>query len=226
MAVKMPFDQAHVYKAPDNETGKWLHDFAWSHCVHLSFKERVGVPEAERRFDWLVAKMWASEHKPVAWFLLTERRFPGDNPHLHSLMMGTESFKMYKWQQEWYKTQGESEITPYDPTGNMCNYLGGKIECVKKFDLVRFKFSDGFPSLTVPHPVEEAAIGKTRKKVGRPMVVYRPGFLKHFREVLERLDGQNISRRQAARELNIGYATLKRFLDARKETTDGSKGLY
>ena len=40
------------------------------------------------------------------------------------------------------------------------------------------------------------------------------GFLQRFQEVVNRIGEDGISRRQAARELNIGYATLKRLLDA------------
>jgi transposase len=40
---------------------------------------------------------------------------------------------------------------------------------------------------------------------------------------MERLEQGGISRRQAARELAIGYATLKRLLDARLYPTNGSE---
>ena len=40
---------------------------------------------------------------------------------------------------------------------------------------------------------------------------------------MERLNGGDISRRQAARELKIGYATLKRLLDAGSTGTRGGE---
>ncbi len=52
------------------------------------------------------------------------------------------------------------------------------------------------------------------RQIGRPKVTDRKGFKKRFGDFLERLNGGSISRRQAAKELNIGYATLKRLLDA------------
>ena len=52
------------------------------------------------------------------------------------------------------------------------------------------------------------------RQIGRPRVTDRKGFNKRFGAILERLNGGDISRRQAARELGIGYATLKRLLDA------------
>lgn len=53
---------------------------------------------------------------------------------------------------------------------------------------------------------------KEGKKIGRPRVTDRRGFGARYNTVLERLRGGDISRRKAARELGIGYATLKRLL--------------
>ncbi len=51
-------------------------------------------------------------------------------------------------------------------------------------------------------------------KIGRPRVTDREGFDRRFGAILERLNDGEISRRQAARELEVGYATLKRLLDS------------
>ena len=61
------------------------------------------------------------------------------------------------------------------------------------------------------------------KKIGRPSVMDRRGFKKRFGAVLERLQAGEISRGEAAKELGIGYATLKRLIDAQAagEGTDG-----
>ena len=55
-------------------------------------------------------------------------------------------------------------------------------------------------------------------KVGRPRVTDRSGFNRRFGDILERLNGDKISRRQAAKELEIGQATLKRLLDSGYQT--------
>ena len=52
------------------------------------------------------------------------------------------------------------------------------------------------------------------KQIGRPKVTDRKGFNLRFNEILDRLAVGEISRRNAAKELKIGYATLKRLLDA------------
>ncbi len=55
------------------------------------------------------------------------------------------------------------------------------------------------------------------KKIGRPKVPDRKGFSKRFGAIVERRLKGDISRRQAAKELNIGYATLKRLLDSHNQ---------
>ena len=52
------------------------------------------------------------------------------------------------------------------------------------------------------------------ERIGRPKVTDRRGFRNRFGAILERLKSGDISRRKAAKELGIGYATLKRLLDA------------
>ena len=52
------------------------------------------------------------------------------------------------------------------------------------------------------------------KKIGRPRVTDRRGFHIRYKTILERLSSGEISRRRAAKELDIGYATLKRLLDS------------
>ena len=51
-------------------------------------------------------------------------------------------------------------------------------------------------------------------KIGRPKVTDRRGFSRRFGDILERLNDGSISRRQAARELGVGFATLKRLIDS------------
>ena len=53
-------------------------------------------------------------------------------------------------------------------------------------------------------------------QIGRPRVMDRKGFRGRFGAVLERLRLGQVSRCQAARDLNIGYATLKRLIDAQE----------
>ncbi len=54
---------------------------------------------------------------------------------------------------------------------------------------------------------------KLGKRIGRPPVTEREGFAERFREVVERIWTDGLSHRQAAKELNIGFATLKRLMD-------------
>ena len=51
------------------------------------------------------------------------------------------------------------------------------------------------------------------KRIGRPRVRERPDFDQRFIQVVGCIGPEGITRSQAARELGIGYATLKRLLD-------------
>lgn len=67
----------------------------------------------------------------------------------------------------------------------------------------------------------KAGMDRARKQghpIGRPKVIDRPGFNRRFGDILERLREGNVSRRKAAEELNIGYATLKRLIDKQTKT--------
>ena len=57
-------------------------------------------------------------------------------------------------------------------------------------------------------------------RIGRPRVTDKRGFRTRFGAVLQRLQAGDLSRRRAARELDIGYATLKRLLDSGYGTDD------
>lgn len=68
---------------------------------------------------------------------------------------------------------------------------------------------------------ERRLIGSERNKrsglkTGRPRVTGREGFNESFGDILERLGKGELSRTQAAKELGVGYATLKRLLDEGK----------
>ena len=53
------------------------------------------------------------------------------------------------------------------------------------------------------------------RRMGHPKVTFeRRGFKTRYKPIMERLSAGNISRRRAAKELGIGYAGLKRFLDS------------
>lgn len=58
------------------------------------------------------------------------------------------------------------------------------------------------------------------KRIGRPRVFERPQFTEHFETTVNRLNLGVLSRRQAAKELAIGYATLKRLLDSKSKLSE------
>ena len=62
--------------------------------------------------------------------------------------------------------------------------------------------------------VKAGMVQRHGKPISRPKVKYRHGFNKRSEEFLK-VSAGDISRRKAARELEIGYAILKRLLDSR-----------
>jgi hypothetical protein len=52
------------------------------------------------------------------------------------------------------------------------------------------------------------------KRIGRPRVTERPEFTQRLSAILARLRLGELSRRQAAKELDVGYATLTRLLES------------
>lgn len=52
------------------------------------------------------------------------------------------------------------------------------------------------------------------KRIGRPPVLERPGFPERLTAALRAMESGSLSRRQAAKLLGIGFATLKRLIDA------------
>ena len=51
------------------------------------------------------------------------------------------------------------------------------------------------------------------KNIGRPMVTVKRGCLTRYKTVLERLSGGELARGKTAKELGIGYTTIKRLID-------------
>ena len=52
------------------------------------------------------------------------------------------------------------------------------------------------------------------KRIGRPRVTDKRGFKTRYQAMLALLNNREVSRRQAARQLGVGYASLKRLLDS------------
>ena len=55
------------------------------------------------------------------------------------------------------------------------------------------------------------------KRIGRPPAMERPGFAERFSAARRAIESGSLSRRQAAKLLGIGYATLKRLIDAHRQ---------
>ena len=68
--------------------------------------------------------------------------------------------------------------------------------------------------MAVHRQLVKAGMEKARqegKHIGRPRVTERPEFIESYHTVLMQIREGTLSRRKAARQLDIGYATLKRL---------------
>jgi len=106
----------------------------------------------------------------------------------------------------------------YPPEDNLYSELGEwdyEMETVSQRQIMWYEDSE---MKVIHRNLVKAGMGKARqqgKRIGRPRVIERPEFLQRFDSMLERLKLGEISRRRAASELGIGYATLVRLLESK-----------
>ena len=105
----------------------------------------------------------------------------------------------------------------------LCSYSEPWLDTTNPFDEALYYITVAYAGLERGILRERVKAGMERsrrqgRRIGRPKVTDSRGFSRRFGAVLERLEAGDLSRRRAARELGIGYATLKRLLDARRPT--------
>jgi hypothetical protein len=113
-----------------------------------------------------------------------------------------------------------TELTPYCPTLEDPNTDAGT--CNSKPKVIWYEDSQ---MLAIHRELVKSGMERARqqgKRIGRPRVSERPEFSQMFADVAERISRGELSRRQAASELAIGYTTLSRLLDNRSQSLDQS----
>ena len=113
-----------------------------------------------------------------------------------------------------------TELTPYCPTPKDPNTGAGTRNSEPK--VIWYEDSQ---MLAIHRELVKSGMERARqqgKRIGRPRVSERPEFPQRFAAVAERISLGELSRRQAARELAIGYATLSRLLGNRSQPLDQS----
>jgi len=91
----------------------------------------------------------------------------------------------------------ESETDKYEPRSRVVWYEDSAMRQIHR-DLVKAGM---------------ARASQQGKRIGRPRVTERPEFAQRFAAVMDRVTLGILSKRQAAKALGIGYATLKRLMD-------------
>ncbi len=113
-----------------------------------------------------------------------------------------------------------AELTPYCPTLEGPNTDAGTRNSKPK--VIWYEDSQ---MMAIHRDLVKSGMERARqqgKRIGRPRVSERPEFSQRFVAIVERISLGQLSRRQAARELAIGYTTLSRLLDNQPQSMAAS----
>jgi len=151
--------------------------------------------------------------KDTGWMLFHDydsRRSAAGFPDLVMTRDGRTIFAELKSQKGRIRTEQKQWMAELEKTQGVEVYLWRPSDMDDVVDTLMRRTTTHSDSIT--RGMRSAEANGTH--IGRPSVWTRPGFTDEWRTIKEQIDNQEISRRQAAKELQIGYATLKRMLDA------------
>ena len=170
----------------------YCHAQGWS--VYKEYIDKASAIDLAHRTAWRKLLDDAAKRKFKILLVFRLDRAFRSVKHLHDTLFVWEALGIsFKSLEEQFDTS--------TPLGRLLlNLLASLAEF--ELELIRERVKAG---------MERAA--RQGKKIGRPRVIDRQGFNNRYKTILERLRQGDISRRAAARELGIGYATLKRLLD-------------
>jgi len=154
--------------------------------------------EVQRRLDGRLVAFYKGE-------LLTPQEAP---PLAASLRAGTRKYP---------KPGFCAELTPYCPTV--------EAQDEPRMSEPRVIWYEDSGMMAVHRTLVKAGMERARqqgKHIGRPRVADRPEFIESYHTAVMQIREGILSRRKAAKQLSIGYATLKRYLDAGAEPTERS----
>ena len=181
-----------------------LRDFAAAHglIVHREYVDRAPANDLAHRTAWreLLDDAAKRKFKTVLVFKL-DRAFRSVK-HMHDTLSAWEMVGVG------FQSMREHFDTTTAVGRLLLNILGALAEF--ELELIRERVKAGMDRAR-----------RQGKRKGRPRVIDRRGFKHRFGAVLERLSSGEMSRRQAAQELGIGYATLKRLIDAQAPSGAG-----
>ena len=174
-----------------------LRDFAISQGWEIFAEYQDGVPATDlaHRFQWQQLLSDASKHKfdlLLVWRM--DRAF-------RSVLDAATTLERLRWWGIGMRSYSEPWLDTTSPFGEALYYITVAYAQLER-GILRERVKAGMDTAR-----------KQGHKIGRPKVTDRRGFNANFEVMLARIEQGNISRRRAAQELGIGYATLKRLLD-------------
>jgi putative DNA-invertase from lambdoid prophage Rac len=162
--------------------------------VYREYVDKASATDIAHRTAWRELMDDAAKHRfKVVLVFKLDRAFRSVK-HMHDTLYTWEMLGIaFKSQREQFDTG--------TPIGRlMLNMLAALAEF--ELELIRERVKAG---------MERAR--RQGKRIGRPSVIEKRGFKTRFKAVMDRLESGELSRRKAARELGIGYATMKRLID-------------
>jgi DNA invertase Pin-like site-specific DNA recombinase len=162
--------------------------------VYREYVDKASATDIAHRTAWRELQDDAAKHRfKVVLVFKLDRTFRSVK-HMHDTLYTWEMLGIaFKSQREQFDTG--------TPIGRlMLNMLAALAEF--ELELIRERVKAG---------MERAR--RQGKRIGRPSVIEKRGFKTRFKAVMDRLESGELSRRKAARKLDIGYATMKRLID-------------
>ena len=162
--------------------------------VYREYVDKASATDIAHRIAWRELLDDAAKHRFKAVLVFKLDRAFRSVKHMHDTLHTWEMLEIaFKSQREQFDTG--------TPVGRlMLNMLAALAEF--ELELIRERVKAG---------IERAR--RQGKRIGRPSVIEKRGFKTRFKTVMDRIESGELSRRKAAGELDIGYATMKRLID-------------
>ncbi|MCP4610612.1 MAG: recombinase family protein [Planctomycetes bacterium] len=162
--------------------------------VYREYVDKASATDIAHRTAWRELQDDAAKHRFKAVLVFKLDRAFRSVKHMHDTLHTWEMLGIaFKSQREQFDTG--------TPVGRlMLNMLAALAEF--ELELIRERVKAG---------MERAR--RQGKRIGRPSVIEKRGFKTRFKAVIDRIESGELSRRKAAGELGIGYATMKRLID-------------
>jgi len=93
---------------------KWLNEWDWEWFVTLTFRQQVGIVEADKLWRKWIRELNEALDERVGYFRVMEWHKGRKVPHFHALMLNLQGTRRLTWMDRWNTLAGYARIWPYD----------------------------------------------------------------------------------------------------------------